>query len=127
MTLMFQILRFLEDGAWHRLSEIGRKVRVPTDELRDHCAVLSGLGLIEYEEGSSRIRMGRELRSMISALATYNLGERKWGRMGAGTVIVPPFKQFKIQGVSMQNMTGQDLKIEFTFNVKPVEIVISEA
>jgi hypothetical protein len=45
---------------------------------------------------------------------------------GVGTVIVPSQKRFQIQGIFVQNMTEQDLKIEFTFNMKPIEFVISK-
>jgi hypothetical protein len=125
VTLMIQIFRFLEDGRWHLLTEIGRKARVPIDDLRDCCTVLSEHGILEYDEGSARIRLGRELMSMVTMLSASKQATRKWCRMGAGTVLVPPQKCLQIQGVSMQNMTEQDLIIEFTFKVKPIEIVIS--
>lgn len=65
--------------------------------------------------------------NMITVLNAYDRAGKKWHRKGAGTVIVPPQKRLQIQGISMQNMTEQDLRIEFTFKMKPIEIVISEA
>ena len=61
----------------------------------------------------------------MTALNEHDHLREKWRNTGAGTVIVPPQKGFWIQGISLQNMTDQDLRIEFTFTVKPIEIVIS--
>jgi hypothetical protein len=119
------IFRFLEDGAWHSLKHIASKTSVPIEDLSDYCATLSKHEVVEYDADSGRVRIGRELVSMMAALNAHDRLTGKWRRMGAGTVIVPPQKGCQIQGISMQNMTEQDLKIEFTFKVKPIEIVIS--
>jgi len=124
---MIQIFRFLEDGAWHKLKDIAWKTRVPVEDLLDYCVTLSKHEIVEYEAQSGRVRIGRELMGMITMLNAYNRVGKKWCRKGVGTVIVPPQKGFQIQGISIQNMTEQDLKIEFTFKMKPIEIVISEA
>lgn len=123
---MIRIFRFLEDGTWHSLKEIAQKMRVPIGELVDYCAALSEYEVVEYDAASGRIRIGRELMNIVMLLIAHNRTNGKWHRMGAGTVIVPSQKGCKIQGISMQNMTEQDLKIEFTFNVKPIEILISK-
>jgi hypothetical protein len=119
------IFRFLEDGAWHSLKQIALKTRVSIEDLRDYCATLSEHEVVEYDADSGRVRIGRQIVNMIEALDAQDRVMREWRRMGAGTVIVPPQKSFQMQGISVQNMTEQDLKIEFTFKVKPIEIVIS--
>jgi hypothetical protein len=124
---MIQIFSFLEDGAWHNLKDIAWKTRVPVEHLRDYCVTLSRHEIVEYDAQSGRIRLGRELMDMITMLNANNRVGQKWCRKGVGTVIVPPQKGFQIQGISIENMTEQDLKIEFTFKMKPIEIVISEA
>jgi hypothetical protein len=124
---MIQIFRFLEDGAWHSLKDIARKTKVPIEDLSDYCVILSKHEVVEYDADSGKVKIGRELVKMITTLNAYDRAGQKWPRKGVGTVIVPPQKLFRMQGISMQNMTGQDLKIEFTFKTKPIEIVISEA
>jgi hypothetical protein len=125
VTFVIAIFRFLEDGAWHSLKHIASKTSVPIEDLSDYCATLSKHEVVEYDADSGRVRIGPELIKMMTALNAHDRLTGKWRRMGAGTVIVPPQKGFQIQGISMQNMTEQDLKIEFTFKVKPIEIVIS--
>jgi hypothetical protein len=88
--------------------------------------MLSKHGVVEYDAESGRVRIGRELTRIIKTPKALDQDGRKWRKKGAGTVIVPPQKSLQIQGISMQNMTEQDLRIEFTFNMKPIEIVISE-
>lgn len=127
MIFVIEVFRFLEDGAWHSLKQIALKTRVPIEDLSDYCATLSKHRVVEYDSESGRVRIGRELVNIIAVLNAYDRARTKWPRKGAGTVIVPPQKRFQIQGISMQNMTEQDLKIEFTFKMKPVEIVISTA
>jgi hypothetical protein len=127
VILMIQIFRLLEDGAWHSLKEVAWKTRVPIEDLIDCCLTLSRHEVVEYDAESDRVRIGHELKNMITMLNAHDRVGEKWRRMGAGTVIVPPHKRFRIQGISMQNMTEQDLKLEFTFNMKPIEIVISKA
>jgi hypothetical protein len=125
VIFVLAIFRFLEDGAWHSLKHIAWKTKVPIEDLCDYCASLSEHEVLEYDADSGRVRIGRELIKMLTTLNEQDRADAKWRRMGAGTVIVPPQKHFQIQGISMQNMTEQDLKIEFTFNMKPIEIVIS--
>jgi hypothetical protein len=123
---MIQVFRFLEDGTWHRLREIALKTKAPLEDVCEYCRTLSKHGVLEYDAESGRVRIGCELKNMITMLAAYDRTGEKWRRMGVGTVIVPSRKRFQLQGISMHNMTEQDLKIEFTFNMKPIEIVISK-
>ena len=109
------------------LKDIARKTRVPIEDLRDYCTTLSEHEVVEYDAESGKVRIGRELMKMIATLKAYDRVGKKWPRKGVGTVIVPPLKRFRMQGISMQNMTDLDLKIEFTFKMKPIEIVISTA
>jgi hypothetical protein len=123
---MIRVFRFLEDGAWHSLKELAGKTGFPVRDLSGYCAVLSKHQVVEYDAESGRVRMGREFAKVIAALRVGDRAEKKWDRKGTGTVIVPPQKHLQIQGIHLQNMTEQDLRLEFTFKTKPIEIVISE-
>lgn len=121
---MFAIL---EDGAWHSLNEIAEELGVPIEKLAHYCENISKHQVIEYDVCSGKVRIGHKLMSMIMKLRAHEEAEAEWERIGAGTAIIPPQKNFQIHGVTVQNMTEQDLKIEFTFNTKLKEIVISKA
>jgi hypothetical protein len=124
---MIRIFRFLEDGAWHDLKEIAWKMRIPVEDLSDYCEMLFKREIVEYDSASCRVRIGSEFLNMITVLNAWDRSGKKWRRRGAGTVIVPPQKHCQIQGISVQNMTEQDLRVDFTFKMKPIEIVISRA
>lgn len=96
--------------------------------MSDYCTTLSKHEVVENAADSGargRVRIERESINMIAALDVHDQIMGKWRRMDVGTVIFPQQKGFQVQGVSMQSMTEQDLKIEFTFDVKPIELVIS--
>lgn len=124
---MLRMFKLLEDGAWHSLKEIAEEIEVPIEKLAHYCQNISKHQVIEYDADSSKVRLGHQLTSMIKKLKADEEAEAAWEKIGAGTVIVPPEKGFQIQGVTIQNTTEQDLKFEFTFNIKLKEIVISKA
>jgi len=124
---MIRMFAILEDGAWHSLNEIAEELGVPIEKLAHYCENISKHQVIEYDVCSGKVRIGHKLMSMIMKLRADEEAEAEWERIGAGTAIIPPQKNFQIQGVTVQNMTEQDLKIEFTFNTKLKEIVISKA
>jgi hypothetical protein len=124
---MFRISRFLEDGNWHSLEEIAGKLKVEPDELADYCQEASKSAFVDYDAKSGRVRLGHDIMSMILQLKAQREREAEWERKGAGTTILPTGKGFQVQGLWVQNRTESDLKIEFTFNIKPKEIVISKA
>lgn len=123
---MIRLLGVLEDGAWHSLKEIAEEIGVPVKDLARYCETVSKHEFVEYEADSGRVRLGSELMGMIMKLKADEEAEAEWERIGVGTVIVPRGKSFQIQGVSIHNMTEQDLKFKFTFNKKPKEIVVSK-
>lgn len=124
---MIRISRLLEDGNWHSLQEIAQKTKAEPDELAKQCEEASKKGFVEYDAKSGRVRLGHDLMSMLLQLKAENEREASWERKGAGTAILPAGKGFQVQGLWIQNQTENDLKIMFTFNLKPKEIVISKA
>lgn len=121
------MFRILEDGAWHSLKEIAEEIGVPIEELARHCETISKNKVVEYDAGSCKVRLEPHLMSMILKLRAEEEAEAEWRRRGAGTIIIPQGKGFQIQGVTIHNKTEQDLNVEFTFNRKLEEIVISNA
>jgi len=124
---MLRLFRLLEDGNWHTLDEIATKTKLQPDELTKHCTEAHQKGLVDYDAKTAKIRLGHDLMGVLLQLKTQNQKQTKWERKGAGTTIIPPGKGFQLQGLHIQNQTENDLKIEFTYNTKPKEIVISKA
>jgi len=120
------MLRVLEDGNWHGLEEVAEKTRIGLNELIMHCEEASKSGLVDYDVVSGRVRLGHDVMGMILQLKAENEREAEWERKGAGTAILPAGRELQIQGLWVQNQTENDLKIMFTFNIKPKEIVISK-
>lgn len=120
------MFRILEDGAWHSLKEITEKTAVPIEELVHRCEDAYKHGLVDYDANSGRVRLSQKFTNMIMKLRTDDDAEAYSERIGAGTVIIPAGKNFEIQGITVQNITRQDLKFEFTFTGKLKEIVVSK-
>jgi len=117
----------LEDGKWHSLQEIAEKTKAELDEIAKHCEEASKKGFVDYDANSAKVRLGRELMSMLLQLKAENEREAAWEKKGAGTAIIPAGKRFQVQGLCVQNQTENDLQIMFTFSTKPKEMVISKA
>ena len=124
---MVQFFRLLQDGNWHSLEEIAEKTRVGLDELTKHCEEASQKGFVDYDAKTAKVRLGHDLMGILLQLKAENEKKAEWEREGAGTAILPAGKAFEVQGLYVQNQTESDLKIMFTFNTKPKEIVLSKA
>jgi hypothetical protein len=124
---MMQIFKLLEDGNWHSLDEIAKKTKVEHDELIKHLVEAFEGGLVDYDASSGKVRLGHDLMSVVLQIKAGNESQAKWERKGVGTAIIPAGKGFQFQGIHIQNQTENDVEIKFTFDMKPKEIVISEA
>jgi len=124
---MLRIFRLLEDGNWHTLEELATKTEIGLDELTKHCQEAHQKGLVDYNPKTAKIRLGHNMMGALLQLKTQNQKQTQWERKGAGTTIIPQGKSLQIQGLQIQNQTENDLKIEFTYNTKPKEIIISKA
>jgi len=124
---MLQIVRLLENGEWHTLDEIVEKTNIQRDELTKHLTDASQKDLFDYDPKTARVRLAHNMMSVLLQLNTQNQKQARWERKGAGTTIIPPNKNCRIQGLYIQNQTENNLKIEFTYKTTPKEIIISNA
>ncbi len=119
------MFRILEDGAWHNLKDIAKKIGAPTEELTHYCQNISNHNVIEYDPDSDKVRLSQKLMTMITQLKADEQAEAKWEKKGVGTIIIPPRKEIQIQGIKIHNMTEQDMELKLTFNKKLKEIAVS--
>ena len=124
---MLQTIRLLEDGEWHSLNELAKGRKTQIDELAKRCIEASQKGLVEYDPKTAKLRLSHNMTSVLLQLNAQDKKQAQWERKGAGTTIVPPEKSLRIQGLQIQNQTENDLKIEFTYETKLKEIIISNA
>jgi hypothetical protein len=124
MTSFFTLL---EDGGWHTLQEIAQKTKIEAEKLKTQFEEASKKGFIEYDALSGKARLSHNIMSLLLQLNAKSQTKTKWEKKGVGTATIPAGRAFQIQGLWIQNQTGKDLEITFTFNLKPKEIIIQEA
>ena len=124
---MTNLLKLLEDGAWHKLPELAQKTGHPLEELVSYCETIAKHGIVEYDATASTVRLSQELKNLITQLHAEEKAEPNWEKPGAATIIIPPEKSFQIQKVTIHNMTKQDLQFELKFDKKLKEIAITQA
>jgi hypothetical protein len=124
---MASFLKFLEDGGWHKLSELAKQTGCPLKKLGSYSQTLAKHGILEYDPATSTVRLSQELINLITQLRAEENAPTRWEKLGVATIIVPPEKGFQIQKVTIHNLTKQDLQFELKFNTKLKEIAITQA
>ncbi|HLE76123.1 MAG TPA: hypothetical protein VI864_08830 [Candidatus Bathyarchaeia archaeon] len=124
---MTNLLKFLEDGAWHTLPELAQKTGHTLEELVRYCETLTKHGIIQYDPTTNTVRLRQEPKNLITQLHAEEKAEPNWKKPGVATIIIPPEKSFHIQKVTIHNMTKQDLQFELKFDKKLKEIAITQA
>jgi hypothetical protein len=120
---MTNLLKLLEDGVWHTLSELAKETGHPLEELVTYCETIAKHGIVEYDATANTVRLSQELKNLITQLHAEEKAEPNWEKPGAATIIIPP----EIQKVTIHNMTKQDLQFELKFDKKLKEIAITQA
>ena len=124
---MTSLLKFLEDGAWHKLPELAKETGHSLEELVTYCETIAKHGILEYDATANTVRLSQELENLITQLHAEEKPETNWEKPGAATIIIPPEKSFQIQKVTINYMTKQDLQFELKFDKKLKEIAITQA
>jgi hypothetical protein len=124
---MASFLKILEDGGWHKLSELAKQTGCPLKKLESYSQTLTKHGILEYDPATSTVRLSQELINLITQLRAEENATTRWEKLGVATIIVPPEKGFQIQKVTIHNLTKQDLQFELKFNTKLKEIAITQA
>jgi hypothetical protein len=124
---MTSLLKFLEDGGWHTLTELAKKTGCLLKKLESYSQTLTKHGILEYNPATSTVRLSQELMNLITQLRAEENATTRWEKPGVATIIVPPNKGFQIQKVTIHNLTKQDLQFELKFNTKLKGIAITQA
>jgi len=124
---MTNLLKFLEDGAWHTLSELAQKTGSSLEDLASYCETIAKHGILEYDQTARTARLSQELKTLITQLSAEEKAEPSWEKPGVATIIIPPEKGFQIQKVTIHNMTKQDLQFELKFDKKLKEMAVTQA
>jgi hypothetical protein len=124
---MTNLFKFIEDCAWHTLSELAQKTGNSLEELVGYCETLTKHGILKYDPTTNTVRLSQEPKNLITQLHAEEKAEPKWEKPGVATIIIPPEKSFQIQKVTIHNMTKQDLQFELRFDKKLKEMAITQA
>jgi len=111
----------IDDGAWHSLKELSKHSNIPKQKLEALFKMLSETNIVEYETHGEQIRIKREWQKILKRPSE----EQKYGGKAAvGTVLLPPKKNIKIQGIQLTNLTEKEIEISMRINKNLEELAI---
>lgn len=60
---MTNLLKLLEDGAWHKLPELAQKTGHSLEELVAYCETIAKRGILEHDPAANTVRLSQELKT----------------------------------------------------------------
>jgi len=122
LSKLDDFLSLIKDGEWHSLTQLSKKLLLPTEQLAKISETLSEQGLIQYREEARLVRINPEWSSVLSE-ADEEEAEHK---PTVGTVIIPSQESVTIQNVRITNVTEKEVELWIKVCKKLTEIAISK-
>jgi len=97
----------IEDGKWHKLSEIAEELNLPLERITNIANYLSKGRFIHYDEERGEIRIQEWIKQLPKAEWTKNKGK------SLGTVIIQKGTVVSIQGTLIHNELDTDIEVNF--------------
>ena len=110
----------IKDGTWHSLTQLSKKLSLPTEQLTKISEILSEQGLIQYQEEARWVKANPEWRPILSE------EEKLEHKPTTGTIIIPPEESITIQNVQITNVTQKEVELWIKVCKKSTEIAISK-
>jgi hypothetical protein len=122
LSKLDDFLSLIKDGEWHSLTQLSKKLLLPTEQLAKISETLSEQGLIQYQEEARLVRINPEWSTVLSE-ANEEEDEHK---PTVGTVIIPSQESVTIQNVRITNVTEKEVELWIKVCKKLTEIAISK-
>jgi len=119
----------IKDGTWHSLTQLSKKLFLPTEQLAKTSEILSEQGLIEYQEEAKLVKANLQWNFILFEDDNDDdLEEEKAEhKPTVGTVIVPSQESVTIQNVQITNVTEKEVELWIKVCKKSTKIAISNA
>jgi hypothetical protein len=117
LSLFFHLIK---DNSWHSVNELSKALNVPPDRLIEMSKLLSEHNLIEYRQNKGQVKINPKWKFIFEE---YNESEEE--KQSVGTIMVPPEKSVKLQGITVTNLTDTSLELNVRMNRELKEITIN--
>ena len=116
------LLTIIEDGSWHSLKQLSKKLDIPREKIVALSKLLSETSIVEYKDQEDKVRLKHEWRQILESMDK----KRGDGKAAVGTIILPPKKSLKIQDIQVTNLTDEELELDVRLiNEKIEELAIN--
>ena len=126
MSKLDDFLDFIKDGEWHSLTQLSKKLLLPTEQLAKISETLSEQGLIQYQEEARLVRINPEWSTVLSEANEEEAEHKVEHKPTVGTVIIPSQESVTIQNVRITNVTEKEVELWIRVCKKLTEIAISK-
>jgi len=120
MQIAAEILQTINNGSWHSLKDIAKKLQTSIKNVTDEAKTLSELGILVYNEKASKAK----LSSWI--LDLEEKGQPAGRKSAVGSIILPPEGQVAIQNIVISNFLDKPVELGIRADTKLKEISISK-
>lgn len=122
MSKLDNFLSLIKDGTWHSLTQLSKKLSLPTQQLTKISEILSEKEIIHYQEKANWVKINPEWSPLLSG----NEEEKPEHKPTIGTIIIPPQESVTIQNVQITNVTEKEVELWIRVCRKATEIAISK-
>jgi len=126
LSKLDDFLDFIKDGEWHSLTQLSKKLLLPTEQLAKISETLSEQGLIQYQEEARLVRINPEWSTVLSEANEEEAEHKVEHKPTVGTVIIPSQESVTIQNVRITNVTEKEVELWIRVCKKLTEIAISK-
>lgn len=117
-----ELLNLIEDGTWHTLKRLSKKLHITREKVVTLSKLLSETSIVEYKDKEGKVRLKHEWRQILQGMDK----KRGDGKAAVGTIVLPPKKSLRIQGIQVTNLTEEELELDVRLiNEKIEELAIS--
>ena len=75
MPKVDDILKLLEDGRWHDLDEIGKKIQLRDPRVKSVTKFLAQYSFIELDKGEQKAKLGPSTQDFLRKIRQMEVGE----------------------------------------------------
>jgi predicted transcriptional regulator len=112
------VLSSIEENHKASVKRLAKKLEIPVETLKAILADLAEHQLVDYNEKTGRIRLPNWLSKI-----DQEIEEQK---PATGDIILPKYKEIKIQDITIGNFTKNDLELKLRIKAKQKEITICD-
>jgi len=120
-----EFLQLIQNGKWHSLITLSKKLDIPTTQLEELSKNLNQQGIIKYQEKIKWVKINPEWTRLLTQTEEEEEEEIEH-KPSIATIIIPAKESLTIQKIHISNITDKDLELWIRACKKHTELAISK-